>query len=131
MRLPRPAQPLRLLMWFGVLGAPLAWTLQFLVGYGLTEIACNPGGDRGIAVDGWTLLATLLAASVALLAELAAIKVFLDTRRVEGSGGSEEPPPKGRVHFLATVGLILGPLFFCIIVMNGVGAIVLADCHQG
>jgi hypothetical protein len=122
---------LRRLMWFGLLGAPLAWTLQFLFGFGLTELACNPGGDRGAAVDGLTLIATALAASVALLAELSAFKVFRDTRQVEGAGGSEEPPPKGRVHFLATLGLLLGPLFFSIIVMNGVGAIVLANCHQG
>ena len=68
---------------------------------------------------------------MALLAELSAFKVFRDTREVEGAGGSEEPPPKGRVHFLATLGLLLGPLFFCIIVMSGVGAIVLANCQQG
>jgi hypothetical protein len=118
-------------MWFGLLGAPLAWMLQFLFGYGLTEVACDPGGDSGVAFDGWTLVATALAAGLAVLAELAAFKVFRDTRQVEGAGGSEEPPPKGRVHFLATLGLLLGPLFLCIIVMNGVGAIVLANCHQG
>ena len=122
---------LRRLMWFGLLGAPLAWTLQFLFGYGLTEVACDPGGDPGAAVDGLTLVATAAAASVAILAELSAFKVFSETRRVEGEGGSEEPPPKGLVHFLATLGLLLGPLFLCIIVMNGVGAIVLANCHQG
>ena len=122
---------LRRLMWFGLLGPPLAWTLQFLFGYGLTELACNPGGDRGVALDGLTLVATAVAASVALLAELSAFKVFRETRQVEGAGGSEEPPPKGRVHFLATLGLLLGPLFFAIIVMNGVGAIVLRGCHQG
>ncbi|MFN2617634.1 MAG: hypothetical protein ABR581_11010 [Thermoleophilaceae bacterium] len=130
MRSPRPAQPLRLFMWFGVLGAPFAWTLQFLVGYGLTEAACNPGGDRGLALNGTTLVATVAAASIAVLAELSALKVFLHTRPVRGTGGAEEPPPRGRVHFLGTVGLLLGPLFFCIIVMSGVGAIVLTDCHQ-
>jgi hypothetical protein len=120
-----------LLLWFGLLGAPAAWTAQFLVGYWLSEVGCSRGGDSGLAVDGWTIAATAVAAVLALLAELCAIRTFRATRGVRGVGGSDEPPPKGRVHFLAVVGIVIAPLFFFIIVMSGVGVVVLEDCHQG
>jgi hypothetical protein len=119
------------LVWFALLGAPAAWTAQFLVGFWLTEVGCSPGGDRGLALDAWTIVATAAAALVAVMAELAAIRVFRETRDARGAGGADEPPPKGRVHFLATVGVAIAPLFLFIIVMSGVGVVVLQDCHQG
>jgi hypothetical protein len=114
MSLPRP----NVLVWFGLLGAPAAWTLQFLFGYWLGEVGCSPGGDSGLAIDGWTLAATIAAALIALLAGLAALAVFRQT-------------DEGRVHFLATVGMAIAPLFFFIIVMSGVGVAVLENCQQG
>jgi hypothetical protein len=119
------------LLWFGLLGAPAAWTVQFLIGFWLSQVGCSPGGDSGLAIDGWTLAATAVAAVLALLAELAAITVFRATRGVRGIGGSDEPPPKGRVHFLSLVGIVIAPLFFFIIVMSGVGVLVLENCQQG
>jgi hypothetical protein len=119
------------LLWFGLLGAPFAWVLQFLVGYGLTEAACSAGGNRSLAVDGLTIAATAAGAAVALLAELAAIEMFRRTRTAKGAGGSEEDPPKGRVHFLATVGVAIGPLFLFIILMSGIGVLSLPNCQQG
>jgi hypothetical protein len=119
-----------LLLWFGLLGAPAAWTAQFLIGFWLTQVGCGAGGNPGLAVDAWTVVATAVAAVLAVLAELAAIRTFRATRGARGSGGAEEPPPKGRVHFLATVGVVITPLFLFIIVMSGVGVVVLQNCHQ-
>jgi hypothetical protein len=119
------------LLWFGLLGAPAAWTVQFLVGFWLAEVRCGAGGDSGLAVDTWTTVATVAAAVLAVMAELAAITMFRETRGARGTGGSEEAPPKGRVHFLAIVGVAIAPLFFLIIVMSGVGVVVLQNCHQG
>jgi hypothetical protein len=119
------------LLWFGLLGAPAAWTVQFVIGFWLSEIGCSPGGDGALGIDVWTVAITVVAAVLAVLAELAAIATFRRTRGARGMGGSEEPPPKGRVHFLATVGIVIAPLFFLIIVMSGVGVAVLQDCRQG
>ena len=119
-----------LLLWFGLLGAPAAWTVQFVFGFWVNEVGCSPGGDRGLPVDGLTVVSTVVAAVLAVLAGLAAIRTFRETRGARGQGGAEEPPPKGRVHFLATVGIVITPLFFFIIVMNGVGVVVLQNCHQ-
>jgi hypothetical protein len=120
-----------LLSWFGLLGAPAAWTLQFLLGFSLSEAACNEAGTRwGVPVDGAAVVATVVAATIAVLAGLAALAVFRETRHARGPGGDEEAPPLGRVHFLATVGVAVSPLFLFIIVMNGVGVAVLANCQQ-
>jgi hypothetical protein len=121
----------KLLLWFGLLGAPAAWTVQFLIGYWLSEIRCSTGGDGGLSVDAWTTATTVAAAVMAALAELAAITMFRQTRDVRGMGGADEPPPKGRVHFLATVGIVIAPLFLLIILMSGVGVAVLENCRQG
>lgn len=118
-------------MWFGLLGAPTAWGVQFLVGYGLTQAACSQAGSRwNVAVDGITLAATVAGAAVVVLAELAALKVWRDTRPAEGPAGLEEPPPKGRIHFLATVGIVIAPLFLFMILMGGLGAVSLPGCTQ-
>lgn len=119
------------LQWFGLLGAPFAWAAQHVVGFWLTEVGCDRGGVSGLSIDSWTAVITALAAATALLAEVAAIRAFRATREARGMGGSEEDPPEGRVHFLATVGIAIAPLFFFIIVMNGVGVLVLQNCHQG
>jgi hypothetical protein len=130
MRAPK-LKSLELLMWFGLLGAPTAWTLQLVAGYGLTEAACNAAGTQwSTPVDAWTIVVTCAGAAVAVLAEAAAILAFRRTRNVEGVGGSEEPPPKGRIHFLAVVGMTISPLFLAIIVMSGLGSFVLDNCVQ-
>ena len=34
------------MQWFGLLGAPLAWTVQLVLGFGVTEARCGVGGSR-------------------------------------------------------------------------------------
>ena len=131
MRSSRVHLPLEALSWFGLLGAPVAWTVTHVLGYGLTEATCDPAGTRwSIALDGWTVALTAVAAAIAALAGLAALVAFRRTREVEGVGGPEEPPPKGRIHFLAVVGIAISPLFLAIIVMDGLGVVLLPSCVQ-
>jgi hypothetical protein len=120
---------LRLAMWFGLLGAPAAWSVQFLVGYGISEAACGAASAGG-ALDPVTAVATATAAVVALLAGAAAVLAWRETREAEGQGGADEAPPLGRIHFLATVGIVITPLFLAIILMSGIGAILLPECRQ-
>src|SRR5205807_1539216 len=65
--------PLPALTWFGLLGAPVAWVGQFLVGFGASLAACGAAGRHwGVPVDGWTLAATIVAATIAVLGAAAA-----------------------------------------------------------
>jgi hypothetical protein len=122
----RGAVRTRVLMWFGVFGAPFAWAVQHVAGYGLTEASCGLAGRRtGVALDTWTIVVTALGATTAALAGAAAVSVFLATRE------AGEEPPGGRVHFLSIVGMTISPLFFLIILMSGLGSVFLANCRQG
>ena len=116
--------PPRLLVWFGVLGAPAAWALQHLAGFGLTETACSVGGVPGLSLDAWTTVVTAVCVAVAAAAGAASVSVFRATR------GEGDAPPAGRVHFLAIVGMTITPLFMAIMIYTGVGVDVLTACRQ-
>jgi hypothetical protein len=118
--------PNRALLWFGVLGAPFAWAVQHVAGFGLTEAACGLAGKRtGLALDPWTIAVTALGETVAVLAAIAAIAVFRSTR------DAGEEPPGSRIHFLSIIGMTISPLFALIILMGGLGSVFLANCVQG
>jgi hypothetical protein len=113
-------------LWFAVGGAPLAWGLQFGIGYWISQTHCDQatGGWTGVA-QGLAIALTAVAALVALAAGLTAIALYRATREVDHDSG----PPEGRTHFLSIVGMAITPLFFFIIVMNGVGVSALSPCH--
>ena len=114
-----------LLMWFGVLGAPLAWTAQLWLATGLTIATCSTAGRR------WDLpvqpLTTALTVVAALTAALAAASAFAVLRTTPDASGA---PPVGRVHFLAVIGLTVSGLFGCLIVMSGLGVALIDLCRQ-
>ncbi len=122
MRIPRPS--LSFLVWFGLLGAPVAWTSQHLVGVGLTLAACTERmTPKGVPADPWMIAATAAATIVVVLAGASAVAAFRATR------GTDEPP-QGRMNFLATVGMVVTPLFLFIILMSGITAVVFPKCNQ-
>jgi len=112
------------LLWFGVLGAPAAWVTQHVTGIALTEAACSAAYSDDVALDGLTIAVMAGAAAVAVLAELAAITVFRRTRE------AGDDPPASRVHFMAIVGMTIGPLFLAMILMSGLGVAILENCRQ-
>lgn len=116
---------LQALMWFGLLGAPIAWATQHVTGFGLSVAACSAAGRRvGVALDPLTIVVTAIAATIAAAAGVCAITVFRATR------GVGDEPPGSRIHFLSIVGMTIAPLFVAIILMSGVGSVVQANCHQ-
>jgi hypothetical protein len=114
-------------MWFGLLGAPLAWTGQHLLGFGFFEGLCNSGGVLwGINPRAWEIVLTAVAGAVALAAEAAAFAVWRDT-----GAPAAEAPASGRIHFFAAGSLAVGVIFLALILMNGLGAAYHAGCQQG
>lgn len=114
------------LLWLGVLGAPLAWTVQHVAGFGLTEATCQAAGlsDTHLPLDAWTIVVTGATLVVALVAGAAAIVTLLRTR----DAGSE--PPGARIRFLATVAVTTTPLFVAIMLMSGLGTLFTTACRQ-
>jgi heme/copper-type cytochrome/quinol oxidase subunit 2 len=112
-------------MWFAILGAPIAWGLQFAIGYWITQGRCGTTA-WDLSLRTWAIVLTVVAAAVAVGAGLTALALFRRTREAD----KDDPPPFGRLHFFAIVGMAITPLFVAIIVMNGVGVSVLQGCHQ-
>jgi hypothetical protein len=109
-------------VWLALLGVPLAWTAQLVVGYGAEEADCAPGSG-GWDFSSHTVDAILFAfaGAVALAGLAAAFRVLL------------RPPvdPRGRIAFLALGGVLVAALFGALIVMTGVGVLSLEPCTPG
>ena len=118
-----------LFAWFSVLGPPFAWALQHVAGFSVGLADC-PDNTRGpgwsVPVDGLSIAIGAVTAFIVVLGGVAAVAAYRAARDADES----DAPPAGRIHFLATVGVTLAPLFLCIIVLNGIGAILLTNCHQ-
>jgi hypothetical protein len=117
----------KILSWYGLLGAPFAWTIFHVGGVGIATGACSPFGLR----SGGDLQPASLALAFGTLAVAvgglgAALVVYFSTRGVDEEGA----PPLGRIHFLSVVGLTIAPLFIAIILMAGLGGTALG-CEQG
>ena len=114
-----------LLLWFGVLGAPLAWTLQLVAGYGVEEAGCAEGARRwGVPSHGLQIAILCFCAAVALGSGLAAGWSW----REAGRGRLRNR--RGRVAFLGICGLLLSALFLALIVLGGAGAATLDTCAR-
>ena len=110
-------------VWFGILAAPVAWTIEHVFGYGLSEAACDPGG--GASTAGFHVGAAVLSgagALVALAGLVAAISVLRATR------SHEEPPPGGRLRLLAAMGVTVSSLLVVLMLMSGAGALAVDGC---
>lgn len=122
-----PTSPVSPVLWYAVLGAPAAWALQFWIGYWVAEARCDrPGYATPADLTAWTIAVGIAALLVAGGALAVSIALFRRTSDTESKG----PPPKGRVRFLAIVGMTVAPLFIAIIAMTSAGVLVLMPCTQ-
>ena len=71
---------LSVVQWIGVVVAPVAWTAQHVVGYGVGQARCGVGAGWGIGFDTWQLAIGGAAVLLFLVSEAAAVLVFLATR---------------------------------------------------
>jgi hypothetical protein len=115
------------LQWFGLLGAPLAWAVQLVVGFGVTEARCDAGSAHwGVGFDTWEISLMAAAGMIVLLAEAAAVGLYLATRDVHYEG----PPPIARRRFFVTASSLGNVLFLVIILMSGLAAVYHTPCQQ-
>ena len=116
------------LQWFGLVAAPLTWAAQHVAGFGATQAECGVGGmEWGISNDVWQLTMLVVGGLVVVGSEVAAAVVFLRTRNV----GHDDPPPDGRVHFLATAALVANVLFLSAMLLDGIASTLTSLCRGG
>ena len=121
------ANPLdEFLQWFGLLGAALAWTGQFVVGMGMSFATCNVAGQHwhGIDQTTWEISLTAAAGLVAVLSEVAAVALFV---RLKEAGNE---PPGGRHIFFAYAAVPANLIFLAIILATGVMSLYHLPCRQ-
>jgi hypothetical protein len=116
---------LEALQWFGLLGGPLAWAVQHVLGLQVVFGRCSPA-RLGISVHAWQLTAMGLAVAIVIAAEGAAWLAFSETRDASWEGD----PPQGRIHFLSTAALVLGPIFVTLLLLGGLGAAAHGECSS-
>jgi hypothetical protein len=128
---------LSVVQWIGVVVAPLAWTGQHVVGYGVGQARCSVAGPAwGIGYDTWQLAILVAAALLVLVSEAAAVTVFLATRETNygdgpaGDGRWGGAVPYTRLHFFATAAMVANVLFFTVIFLDGLGAVFNTLCAQ-
>jgi hypothetical protein len=118
---------LEALQWFGLFAGPLAFAAQHVAELFATLADCNPAGsDWAVPQHGIQLGLTATAALVVVAAEAAAFAAYRATRDV----GYDDEPPLGRIRFLATASLVIGPLFLALVLLSGLGAAAHPNCHQ-
>jgi hypothetical protein len=122
--------------WIGVVVAPLAWTGQHVVGYGVGQARCEVGATWGIGFGTWQLAILAAAGLLVLISEAAAVLVFLATRGVNYGDGPPEDgrfggaTPHTRLHFFATAAMVANVLFLAIILMDGLASVFDTLCAQ-
>jgi hypothetical protein len=115
-----------LALWFGVFGAPLAWTLHLVVGLWFEEAACSTG-SRAWGINGHVAQIALSAAAISLAA-LGLGAAFWTWRLALGG---DIPDPRGRVLFLALSGMLAAMLFLALTLLTGAYVIILDPCTPG
>lgn len=129
-------RPPTALVWFGVLGGPMAWAGQFVINLYFTFAQCNqPGGRWSLPVHPLGVALSCLAVAVGIGATGVCAWMFARTYRIDDIYGQERrgegsAPPTGRVLFLAIVGLTVNFLTLTIVVMTGIATPLLTVCRQ-
>jgi hypothetical protein len=127
---------LSVVQWIGVVVAPLAWTGQHVVGYGVGQARCEVGANWGIAFDTWQLAILAAAVVLVLVSEAAAVTVFLATRETNygdgppGDGRWGGAVPYSRLHFFATAAMVANVLFLTVILLDGLDSVFTTLCAQ-
>jgi hypothetical protein len=114
------------LQWYGLLGAGLAWTVQLVLGFGVSYANCDTvGAQWGIDVVTWQIVLMVVGGLFAVVAEVAAVSVFLSTRRDR----YDDPPPAGRHHFFSYAAMLGNLLFINAILISGIAAVANTTCR--
>ena len=121
----RRAAPVpNVMLWFALLGGPLAWTAHLLTSYPLVSLACRLQT---------TLPLNLITAATALLSAAAAATGWRAWRRLPASGGARDrvEDAGGRARFMAAAGAVLGAFFVYVIVVEGLPPLLQDPCIGG
>lgn len=131
---PHRHRVLRWALWFGLLGAPMAWSLQELVNVSLAGHACYPH-DVPLAMPLWPVLGNVagwvdaVAVIVCIAAGLVAWTSWRRSRN-EGPGDAHQllGGGDGRTRFMAMAGIMTSVLFLIGTALAALNLVAVAPC---
>lgn len=107
------------LLWFGVMAGPIAWSLHLLVSYALVQPAC----EHGLA-----FLLYLVSLATLAIATLGATIAWKHWRTTNETGGVSLRGIGGRPGFMAFFGLLASLFFLAGIILESVPLLFLGPC---
>jgi hypothetical protein len=112
-----------LLLWVGLIAAPLAWFAQLAIGYEAVDGGCSPAGGAGdvfgIGAESAALVVTIPALVFAAVGVLAALATWRSGADVAGY-----------VRFLGFAALVGSVVLLATILLAGAGVLALSPCGQ-
>jgi uncharacterized membrane protein YeiB len=122
------------LLWFGLFGAPLAWSIQILVGYPFDAHGCFPK-MRPLAAPsfawlwGFQLVVGIVCFAISVAAGVVAWRAWHSTQEERG-GGHERllEVGEGRTRFMAFSGVLVSALFALGVVLNLIPIFLVPAC---
>lgn len=107
-------------LWFGLFGAPAAWSLQLMANYALTAHGCFPAfAPRAAPTFGGLWMVVLLISVAAFGLAIAAGAIAWRSWRT---------PSTERTRFMALAGMLLSGLFLIGVVMAGIPLFLIPAC---
>ena len=139
---PERARASLAVLWFGLFGAPAAWTAQTLVNLPVAAHACFPRLEPlavpTLDVRDIVLVVSLAAVVTAALALLVAWRAWTRTRHEHhaGSGAGQAHPHdaalletgEGRTRFMALAGVLTSATFLLVTLLHGATLLLVRPC---
>jgi hypothetical protein len=137
---PRPADTVSAgAIWFGLLGAPAAWSLHELTAFAVVAHSCfpreTPLAAPGVGAPWATALAVIVVTLIiALLSLLTALRSWRATAPDETQGGDDwsaalvQSSKAHAARYLAFSGILLASIFTAMIVYSGIAMLMLPIC---
>ena len=120
--------PRAVVLWYGVLGPPMAWAAQVVGGDLLFELGCGPAIRGGsiffLSLKGWSQVLTGVCAAAALLGLVLSWGSFRALRGVHDGGAAQ------RATAFATAGVAVGLVFLILISYGFLVPLFLRTCAR-
>jgi hypothetical protein len=126
------------LLWLGVFGAPVLWSLQLLANYATIAEGCSPAPDGhaalsigGVRAAAW--IVTAIAAAGALAAGLVAWQAWQRSKDERASPNARAHESlleigEGRTRFMACFGLLSSGLFLIAVLFAALSLLLVSGC---
>jgi len=120
-------------LWLGLLSGPVIYSVYFLAGYLLVDVACQ-ANLLASTVLGLSLISvvvlglTLVALALSLYAGFVTYRRWRRLRDTSKLDEEDDHLTEGPEHFMTFGGLLLNVLFAFVILVTGISALVLWPC---